>query len=135
MHSTSSGKFTRRTLLLLFAVLVILLVTADSYHQPVSVWIPVENNPISTALIQQEADNGHFPELLDPEKVAADYIQNNLELSEVKDFKTGKVTTLSVEMLALLKDGRRVDITLTRPVRKDEEGIWMVQKYRIRKSD
>ncbi|MGE5418300.1 MAG: hypothetical protein ACM3UZ_16300 [Acidobacteriota bacterium] len=109
-----------------------MLFTAENQSRPANVWITVERNPITLSLIQQEADNGHFPELLDPQAVAKDYIQNTLELGTVKRMSFQTNTTLKAELLAILKGGRQVDITLIRPIRKDEEGIWAVDKYKVR---
>ncbi|MGE5405303.1 MAG: hypothetical protein ACM3PP_10260 [Candidatus Saccharibacteria bacterium] len=112
--------------------MIILLLTAENQTQPANQWVTVDRNPVSLALTQQEADNGHFPELLDAEKVARDYIQNTLELGPIKDIKFRTTYTLKAELLATLNDGRQIEITLVRPVRKDEGGIWAVDRYRIR---
>ncbi|MEJ8279839.1 hypothetical protein [Pseudonocardia spirodelae] len=74
--------------------------------------------------MQQQADSGGDPWLLDPEEVTISYVGSEL------GYRDPAVTRLGNGVYAV-RDGRsaqRATLTLTQPVRSGTGGIWVVQR-------
>ncbi len=91
-------------------------------------WVTVDANLAELREIQEEVDRGHRPGLLDPLQCAMEFVNSNLGLK-------GKIENSEVidnqEMLVRMEiEGRTIELKMFQPVRKDETGIWAVEKYR-----
>ncbi|MBE3562514.1 MAG: hypothetical protein IMX05_02120 [Hydrogenibacillus schlegelii] len=97
-------------------------------------WNEVPLDAERVKALQEQVDGGHRPGLLDPRQVAYEFLEGTLGIPgrEVVEMKEVGESAEGKGLEASLEDGRKIELFLVQPVRKDPTGIWQVQKYRFK---